>query len=90
MNKISNGMVVKAFWHFQVMALSCLAYLVLNFITQALIFGFKLMNGFIGGKRLKKPYVYIWRVFTWGTLMILVLKKMDGVVDFLNYVIWGH
>lgn len=55
------------------------------------------MNGRFGKRRLKKPYVYVWRFLTWGTLVWAVFTYVlapffawwDGVVSFLNHVIWG-
>lgn len=55
------------------------------------------MNGYFGKYMLRKPFIYVWRSLTWGTLVWAVftyvfmpfLNWWDGVVAFLNYVIWG-
>lgn len=55
------------------------------------------MNGHFGKHKFNKPYVYVWRFLTWGTLVWVVFTYVfvpffnwwDRVVSFLNYVIWG-
>lgn len=55
------------------------------------------IDGRFGNKVLKPQYRSWWRLFTYGTLVILlfrfvlvpILNWWQGVVDFLNYVIWG-
>ena len=57
----------------------------------------KAIDGRFGNKVLKPQYRVYWRIFTYGTLFILffrfvmfpILEWWSGVVDFLNYVIWG-
>ena len=70
-------------------------------LFASFIFGvvhlYRIMNGRFGKRRLKKPYVYVWRFLTWGTLVWVVFTYVfvpffawwDRVVAFLNYVIWG-
>lgn len=55
------------------------------------------IDGRFGKKVLKDQYRNWWRLMTYGTLVILfirfvmfpILEWWSGVVDFLNYVIWG-
>lgn len=55
------------------------------------------IDGRFGNRVLKPKYRKWWRLFTYGTLVILfirfvmfpILDWWSGVVDFLNYVIWG-
>lgn len=55
------------------------------------------IDGRFGKKVLKDQYRSWWRLMTYGTLVILfirfvmfpILNWWQGVVDFLNYVIWG-
>lgn len=55
------------------------------------------MNGRFGKYVLRKPFIYVWRLLTWGTLVWVVFTYVfvpffawwDGVIAFLNYVIWG-
>lgn len=55
------------------------------------------INGRFGKKVLKPQYRVWWRLFTYGTIIMLFIRFVmfpffewwDGVVRFLNYVIWG-
>ena len=55
------------------------------------------IDGRFGNRVLKPQYRRWWRLMTYGTLFILFVRFVmfpffewwDGVVDFLNYVIWG-
>lgn len=55
------------------------------------------IDGRFGKKVLKDQYRSWWRLMTYGTLVILFIRFVmfpisewwSGVVDFLNYVIWG-
>jgi hypothetical protein len=55
------------------------------------------IDGRFGKKVLKPKYRKIWQCITYGTLSWLFIRYVmfpffdwwDGVVDFLNYVIWG-
>lgn len=55
------------------------------------------IDGRFGKKVLKDQYRSWWRLMTYGTLVILFIRFVmfpffqwwDGVVSFLNYVIWG-
>lgn len=55
------------------------------------------IDGRFGKKVLKDQYRSWWRLMTYGTLAILfikfvmfpILERWQGVVDFLNYIIWG-
>lgn len=55
------------------------------------------IDGRFGRRVLKEQYRGYWRLMTYGTLTILfirfvmfpILEWWQGVVDFLNYVIWG-
>lgn len=55
------------------------------------------IDGRFGNKVLKPQYRSWWRLFTYGTLIVLflrfimlpILEWWEGVVRFLNYVIWG-
>lgn len=55
------------------------------------------IDGRFGRRVLKKQYRGYWRLMTYGTLAILFIRFVmfpffqwwDGVVNFLNYVIWG-
>ena len=57
----------------------------------------KAVDGRFGRKVLKRPYRRVWRVLTYGSLFLLLwnfvivpfFQWWDGVVRFLNYVIWG-
>lgn len=58
---------------------------------------YHVMNGRFGKRRLKKPYMYVWRFLTWGTfvwvgfayVIVPFFNWWGRVVAFLNYVIWG-
>lgn len=57
---------------------------------------FEAIDGKFGKYTLKPKYRRIWRVFTYGGLVVFVYYLMlkffnvwDVVVDFLNHVIWG-
>lgn len=55
------------------------------------------IDGRFGKKVLKDQYRNWWRLFTYGTIIMLFIRFVmfpffewwQGVVDFLNYVIWG-
>lgn len=55
------------------------------------------LNGKFGRYRLNQPYRKIWKVITWTTVSVLAwvyvicpfFSWWQGIVDFLNYVIWG-
>lgn len=55
------------------------------------------VDGRFGNRVLKPQYRRWWRAITYGTLAFLFFRFVmvpffewwDGVVDFLNYVIWG-
>ena len=55
------------------------------------------MNGRFGRRRLKEPYIYIWRIIAWGLLIWAVFmwvcvpffRWWDKVVAWMNWVIWG-
>lgn len=55
------------------------------------------IDGRFGRRVLNEQYRGYWRLMTYGTLTILfirfvmfpILEWWQGVVDFLNYVIWG-
>lgn len=55
------------------------------------------IDGRFGKKVLKDQYRSWWRLMTYGTLTILfirfvmftILERWQGVVDFINYIIWG-
>lgn len=58
---------------------------------------FYAIDGRFGNRVLKPQYRRWWRVLTYGTLAFLFFRFVmcpffewwDGVVSFLNYVIWG-
>lgn len=54
------------------------------------------MNGEFGSKVLKSKYKRIWKAITYGTLSLIVAYTFlqfvmwwSGVVEFLNFMIWG-
>lgn len=55
------------------------------------------IDGRFGRRVLKEQYRVYWRLMTYGTLTVLfirfvmfpILEWWQGVVDFLNYIIWG-
>ena len=55
------------------------------------------LDGRFGNKVLKEQYRGYWRLMNYGTLAILfirfvmfpILEWWQGVVDFINYIIWG-
>lgn len=57
----------------------------------------QVIDGRFGNRVLKQQYRKWWRLFTYGTIFTLFVRFImfpffewwDGVVDFLNYVIWG-
>ncbi len=55
------------------------------------------LNGKFGRYRLNQPYRKVWKIITWTTVSVLAwvyvicpfFSWWQGIVDFLNYVIWG-
>lgn len=55
------------------------------------------LDGKFGNKVLKPNYRFIWRLLTYGSLFLLIVRFIafpilnwwEDVVRFLNYVIWG-
>lgn len=68
-----------------------------NNSMSGLITALEFVDGRFGRKVLKRPYRRVWRVMTYGSLFLLIwnfvivplFRWWDGVVRFLNYVIWG-
>ena len=73
-----------------------LSWVALSLITVGVIL-FSIMNGRFGNRVLKQPYRNIWRILCWaafvyGFFMLVcvpLFRWWDGVVAFLNHVIWG-
>lgn len=70
---------------------------IVNNSISGLITALEFVDGRFGRKVLKRPYRSVWRVLTYGSLFLLLwnfiivslFRWWDGVVRFLNYVIWG-
>lgn len=58
---------------------------------------FRVLNGHFGKKVLNQPYKSIWMIISWTCSVCLFCKCLlfpivvwwSGVVDYLDYVIWG-
>lgn len=57
----------------------------------------EVMNGKFGKRVLKPRYITYWCMLTWGTatvvairvILVPILEWWSGIVDMLNYIIWG-
>ena len=66
-------------------------------IIGAIVTIYRGMNGHFPKRRLKKPYIYVWRLITWGALAVIINSYVlrpfftwwDSVIGMLNYLIWG-
>lgn len=55
------------------------------------------MNGSFFRRKMKRPYIHLWRMFTWSAFIYVVFTYVgvpffawwDKVVLFINHIIWG-
>ena len=58
---------------------------------------FRVLNGHFGKKVLNQPYKTIWMIMAWGLSIFVFFKFIlfpiivwwSGIVDQLDYIIWG-
>lgn len=70
---------------------------VFDFFAKYIMVVINFLNGKFGRYRLNQPYRKIWKVITWTTVSVFAwvyvicpfFSWWQGIVDFLNYVIWG-
>ena len=70
---------------------------VFDFCAKYVMVVINFLNGKFGRYRLNQPYRRVWRVITWTTVVVLALIYVicpffdwwQGIVNYMNYVIWG-
>lgn len=70
---------------------------VFDFCAKYVIVVINFLNGKFGRYRLNQPYRKVWRVITWTTIVVLAwiyiicpfFDWWQGIVNYMNYVIWG-
>jgi hypothetical protein len=70
---------------------------VFDFCAKYVIVVINFLNGKFGRYRLNQPYRRVWRVITWTTVVVLAwiyvicpfFDWWQGIVNYMNYVIWG-
>ena len=68
-----------------------------DFCAKYIMVVINFLNGKFGRYRLNQPYRKVWKIITWTTVSVLAwvyvicpfFSWWQGIVDFLNYVIWG-
>lgn len=68
-----------------------------DYLMNTIVAIFRFIDGRFGNRVLKPKYRVVWRFLTYGTIAILFFRLViclffewwDGVVAWLNYVIWG-
>lgn len=66
-------------------------------VLAALYHLYRFLNGRFGKRVLRQPYRRVWQIVMWSLFIYLftikimfpIMEWWDGVVRFLNYVIWG-
>ena len=72
-------------------------YVVVENVLAALYHLYRFLNGRFGKRVLRQPYKKIWQVVMWTLFIYLftikimfpILEWWQGIVDYMNYVIWG-
>lgn len=70
---------------------------VFDFCAKYVMVVINFLNGKFGRYRLNQPYRKVWRVITWTTVIVLAWIYIiclffvwwQGIVNYMNYVIWG-
>lgn len=70
---------------------------VFDFCAKYVMVVINFLNGKFGRYRLNQPYRRVWRVITWTTVVVLAwiyvicpfFDWWQGIVNRMNYVIWG-
>lgn len=70
---------------------------VFDFCAKYVMVVINFLNGKFGRYRLNQPYRKVWRVITWTTVVVLAwiyvicpfFNWWQGIVNYMNYVIWG-
>lgn len=70
---------------------------VFDFCAKYVMVVINFLNGKFGRYRLNQPYRRVWRVITWTTVVVLAwiyvicpfFAWWQGIVNYMNYVIWG-
>ena len=70
---------------------------IFDFCAKYVMVVINFLNGKFGRYRLNQPYRKIWKIITWTTVSVLawvyvicpLFSWWQGIVDFMNYVIWG-
>ena len=70
---------------------------VFDFCDKYVMVVINFLNGKFGRYRLNQPYRKVWRVITWTTVVVLAwiyviypfFDWWQGIVNYMNYVIWG-
>ena len=70
---------------------------VFDFCAKYIMVVINFLNGKFGRYRLNQPYRKVWKIITWTTVSVFawvyvicpLFSWWQGIVDFLNYVIWG-
>jgi hypothetical protein len=70
---------------------------VFDFCAKYVIVVINFLNGKFGRYRLNQPYRKVWRVITWTTVVVLAwiyaicpfFDWWQGIVNYMNYVVWG-
>ena len=70
---------------------------VFDFCAKYVMVVINFLNGKFGSYRLNQPYRRVWRVITWTKVVVLAwiyvicpfFDWWQGIVNYMNYVIWG-
>ena len=70
---------------------------VFDFCAKYVMVVINFLNGKFGRYRLNQPYRRVWRVITWTTVVVLAwiyvicpfFDWWQGIVNYMNYVVWG-
>lgn len=70
---------------------------IFDFCAKYVMVVINFLNGKFGRYRLNQPYRKVWKIITWTTVSVFawvyvicpLFSWWQGIVDFLNYVIWG-
>lgn len=70
---------------------------VFDFCAKYVMVVINFLNGKFGRYRLNQPYRKVWRVIAWTTVVVLAWIYVicpffgwwQGIVNCMNYVIWG-
>jgi len=70
---------------------------VIENVLMAMYYSYQFLNGRFGKKILRQPYKLIWQIAVWSLFVYFFITKImfpsiewwQGIVDYMNYVIWG-